>query len=66
MGDDFKSLIIKQRIDLANVLMENSELPLEEIAERVGYNSYSSFYTAYVKHMGFSPNKYNSIQKTAK
>lgn len=57
MGDDFKNLMIKQKIDLANVLIKNSDMSLEEIAERVGYNSYSSFYTAYVKLMGFSPNK---------
>ena len=63
MGDDFKNLMIKQRIDLANVLMENSDLTLEEIAAQVGYNSYSRFYTAYVKHMGYSPNKYKNQKK---
>lgn len=56
MGNDYKKLIIKQRMEVANILIKETNLTLEEISQKVGYTSYSSFYAAYVKYSGFPPN----------
>lgn len=55
MGEDFKSLIVRQRINTANALMKTTDLTLDEISREIGYNSYSGFYMAYVKLMGKAP-----------
>ncbi len=54
-GTDYKTLVLKQRINTANVLIKTTNMTLEEVSRRVGYNSYSGFYMAYVRLMGVSP-----------
>lgn len=56
-GGNFKKLILDQRMTLANLLIDNSNLPLSEIANYVGYTSYGSFYTVYREYHGFGPQK---------
>ena len=56
-GENFKKLILDQRMMLANLLIDNSNLPLSEIANYVGYTSYGSFYTVYREYYGFGPQK---------
>lgn len=55
LGEDFKTLIVRQRINTANALIKTTNLTLDEISREVGYNSYSGFYMAYVRLMGISP-----------
>ena len=55
MGEDFKSLVVRQRINTANALMKTTDLTLDEISREIGYNSYSGFYMAYIKLMGYPP-----------
>jgi len=55
MGENFKTLIVRQRIHAANLLMKTTNLSLDEISREIGYHSYSGFYMAYVKLMGCSP-----------
>ena len=45
-GLSYKKAVIGRRREIANWLMENTNLPLTEIAARVGYKSYSGFYKA--------------------
>ena len=54
-GKNFKKLILDQRMELANLLIDNSNLSISEIADYVGYISYSSFYTIYRNYYGYSP-----------
>ena len=54
-GQEYKTLIIKQRMEFADMLLEDTTRSLEEIAEEVGYRSYSGFYQAYTKYFGISP-----------
>lgn len=54
-GQEYKTLIIKQRMEFADMLLEDTKRSLEEIAEEVGYRSYSGFYQAYTKYFGISP-----------
>lgn len=56
-SEDLKTLIVRQRIQTANAIIKTSNLSFEEIAEFVGYSSYSGFYMAYKKENGFSPNE---------
>ena len=56
-GGNFKKLILDQRMQLANLLIDNSTLSLTEIANYVGYASYSGFYTVYREYYGFGPQK---------
>jgi len=56
-GQDYKTLIIKQRMEFADMLLEDETRSLEEIAEEVGYRSYSGFYQAYTKYFGISPSE---------
>lgn len=54
-GQEYKTLIIKQRMEFADMLLGDTTRSLEEIAEEVGYRSYSGFYQAYTKYFGISP-----------
>ena len=49
-GKSFRQAIAHTRITIAKQLIESSELPLNEIAEYVGYRSYAGFWKAIKKH----------------
>ncbi len=55
MGISFKDLVVKERMTVASILIKSRKYPLEKIADMVGYNSYSGFYTAYRKYFGHPP-----------
>ncbi len=57
-GASLSELIIRQRMNCALVFITESDMTLSEIADRVGYNSYSAFYKAFVKYFGASPDSY--------
>ncbi|MBR7165454.1 MAG: helix-turn-helix transcriptional regulator [Clostridia bacterium] len=57
-GEDYKTLIIRQRMEMAQILLEERENTLEEVAESVGYRSYSGFHLAFVRTFGQSPGEY--------
>ncbi len=54
MGESYKKLITRQRMKVANRLMQ-SERSLLEIARYVGYSSYNGFFVAYSKTFGIAP-----------
>lgn len=56
-NSNYKKMIIKQRMDVANILLQDADKSLEKIAELVGYQSYSGFYLAYSKFFGISPER---------
>ncbi len=45
------------RLKRAHILIQQSSLSLKEIAFCCGFNNYVSFYLAFKKHFGYSPNK---------
>lgn len=57
-GEEYKTLIIKQRMETAQILLKTSKLTLDEIAEKIGYKSYSGFHMAFVKAVGTTPGEY--------
>ena len=46
-GTSFSEELTKRRIEAARHLIETTDIPLREIAEQVGYMSYSGFWKAY-------------------
>lgn len=46
LGDNFKSSLCKHRIKIADFLEKNTSMNLNEIAEYVGYSTYSGFWKA--------------------
>jgi len=55
LGEDYKTLIIRRRMELADIFLEDPEKTLEDIAREVGYSSYSGFNLAFKKHFGVTP-----------
>ena len=54
-GADYKQLIIQERMKVADILLRKTPQTLEQIAQQVGYQSYSGFYLAYLRFYGISP-----------
>lgn len=64
MGEDFKSIIIRRRMELAEIYLRNPELQLDKIADKVGYRSYSGFELCFKRYFGVTPNeKRNELLK---
>lgn len=67
LGISFIALLTQTRMNKAMELLSNSELTINEIAERVGYNTQHYFSTSFKKWIGVSPNQYRrgeSISET--
>jgi AraC-like DNA-binding protein len=61
LGKSFFEMTAEHRIHQAKVLLkEKSHIKVEEIAEEVGYNSKSSFNTAFKKLTGMTPSEWRS------
>ncbi len=57
LGEDFKSIIIRYRMELADILLQDPSLTFEEIAWEVGYSSYSGFQLSFKKYFGITPSE---------
>ncbi|MFC0296688.1 response regulator transcription factor [Geobacillus jurassicus] len=64
LGIPFVHLLTKTRMEKAAELLLSTELPIHEIAERVGYDTQHYFSTAFKKAMGVSPNQYRKMHIT--
>lgn len=58
MGEDYKTIIIRRRMELAEIYLQDREKTLEEIAWLVGYRSYSGFQLCFKRHFGITPSQY--------
>ena len=59
---DGKEYVDLLRLEKAKELLEGSEMKIENVAEKVGYNSSYSFARFFKKHMGVSPKEYRDIK----
>lgn len=57
---NFVNYLIGLRINKAKLLLENKQLKVYEIAERVGYHNYSYFSRMFRKVVGVSPEEYRN------
>jgi len=58
MHKSFKELIVEERMRVADMLVKTDKYSLEEVAQTVGYSSYSGFYTAWLGFYGHSPTEH--------
>ena len=62
LGKSFFEMVAVYRIEEAKrFLKEQPNIKIEEIAEQVGYNSKSSFNTAFKKITGKTPSEFRSV-----
>jgi AraC-like DNA-binding protein len=60
LGMGFNDYINSIRISNACRLLTESNAPISEISEEVGFNTVRTFNRAFVKHIGSSPREYRS------
>ena len=59
MGDNFKNYLNIYRIEKAKEIMANNkDMKIKDLAEKVGYNSSNTFIRIFRKYEGVSPGKY--------
>ncbi|MCR5102461.1 MAG: response regulator [Butyrivibrio sp.] len=57
-GISIKKYIDKERIDRSKQLLQNTDISVTDIAEKVGYSGYSNYARAFKQHTGISPTSY--------
>ncbi len=66
-GLTFSGLIIRKRITLAKKLLIETDLPIQDIMEQIGYRDYSGFIRLFKKQEGCTPNAYrkNAVRQAS-
>ena len=62
-GESIGAFVVRKRVEAAAKLLLYSNMPILEIAYRVGYNVPTSLNKAFVKHYGISPTQYRRSRK---
>lgn len=58
LGTNYQNLLDETRHSLALLLLQHEEIPLYEVAYKVGYNEPSAFYKAFKRWTGMTPGDY--------
>lgn len=58
VNQTFKEILYKTRIDKALQMLSSLDDPIEKVSEELGYKNTASFYRAFKKVIGMTPNKY--------
>jgi AraC-like DNA-binding protein len=67
LGKSFFEMLAEHRIEEAKILLvSKANIKVEEIAEEVGYNSKSSFNTAFKKIVGMTPSEWRATAEKQK
>ena len=61
-GEDYKTIMIRRRMELAEIYLQDPNKRLEDIAWEVGYRSYSGFELCFKRYFGISPQKMRKQQ----
>lgn len=62
MGISFYRYVTQRRLIASKTLIETG-IPLETVAEQVGFTDYSSFFRAFKQEYGISPRQYRKMQQ---
>ena len=57
-NDNFKTILVKQRMEQACMLVKHGDMKFGDIALACGYNSYNGFLSAFKKYTGKTPEGY--------
>ena len=60
-GKTYSDYLIELRINRAKLLLEKTDMPIEQIAMLVGYNNKGFFYRKFVELVGLNPAKYRTV-----
>ena len=58
MNENYVEYVTKVRVEAAKKLLEEGELTISEIAERVSYNDANYFAVLFKKNVGMTPKEY--------
>lgn len=58
LGEDYKTIIIRRRMELSEIYLQEGGKTLEEIAWLVGYRSYSGFQLCFKRYFGMTPSQF--------
>ncbi len=61
MGVSFYRCVTQRRLIAAKILIEKG-IPLDSVAEQVGFSDYSSFFRAFKQEYGISPRQFRKMQ----
>lgn len=56
-GKTYAALILERRMSIAQTLLQKTDMTCTQIAEKVGYTSYTGFYIAFKQHFGMAPDE---------
>lgn len=63
LGEDYKTVIIRRRMELAEIYLQDPAKRLDEIAYEVGYRSYSGFELCFKRYFGVTPQQRRAQMK---
>ncbi len=63
-GKGFREARIELRMKAACELLRDIRYSVEDIASKVGYSNYATFYRAFIREYGMSPTEYRENKKT--
>lgn len=64
-GQSFNQLVTTQKLAVAQRLLTNSDLPISDIANYIGYQNITFFYKIFEKHYGILPGSYRKCHTSS-
>lgn len=58
LGLSVHQYLIRQRMEKARALLTHTDLPVQQVAEQVGYGDVSAFSRRFTRHVGLSPRQF--------
>ncbi|MBN1834675.1 MAG: PocR ligand-binding domain-containing protein [Spirochaetales bacterium] len=62
-GTSFRSYLVRKRVEAAQELLAESELPIKEIVTRTGFKDYNYFNRTFASLSGFTPGRYRELHR---
>ena len=64
-GDTIITYLIRLRMNVAAVLLKDTNIPIKDISDRVGYNNLNNFSRAFKQKIGYPPAQYREAFKVS-
>lgn len=63
LGITFTDYVTQKRIRMAEKLLSNTEMPITQIIEQIGYNNINNFYRRFKLLNGITPSAYRNLHR---